>query len=58
MPVEGWDFPGSMAVPAREGPSWGYSGSSLERMATAHVALDIQTAGGEALGQILTYRRC
>jgi len=37
---------------SEERPSWGYSRIIAERMATAHVALDIQTGGGEVLAQI------
>jgi SAM-dependent methyltransferase len=52
VPVEGWDFPWFNGRASEERPSSGYSGIIVERMATAHVALDIQTGGGEVLAQI------
>jgi SAM-dependent methyltransferase len=52
VPVEGWDFSWFNGRASEERPSWGYSRIIAERMATAHVALDIQTGGGEVLAQI------
>jgi hypothetical protein len=52
VPVEGWDSSWFNGRASEERPSWGYSRIIVERMATAHVALDIQTGGGEVLAQI------
>jgi SAM-dependent methyltransferase len=51
-PVAGWDFSWFDGRATEERPSWGYSGLLAQRMRRARAALDIQTGGGEVLGQI------
>ena len=51
-PVAGWDFSWFDGRAAEERPSWGYSRLLAERMRYARAALDIQTGGGEVLGQV------
>jgi SAM-dependent methyltransferase len=53
VPVEGWDFSWFEGRATEERPSWGYSSMMAGRMADASAALDIQTGGGEVLGQVL-----
>ena len=51
-PVAGWDFSWFDGRATEERPPWGYSGLLAERMRRARAALDIQTGGGEVLGQV------
>jgi len=51
-PVAGWDFSWFDGRATEERPSWGYSGLLAQRMRRARAALDIQTGGGEVLGQV------
>jgi SAM-dependent methyltransferase len=51
-PVAGWDFSWFDGRATEERPSWGYSRLLAERMRYARAALDIQTGGGEVLGQV------
>ena len=51
-PVAGWDFSWFNGRATEERPSWGYSRLLAQRMRRARAALDIQTGGGEVLGQI------
>jgi hypothetical protein len=51
-PVAGWDFSWFDGRATEERPSWGYSRLLAERMRHARAALDIQTGGGEVLGQV------
>lgn len=50
--VDGWDFSWLDGRATEERPSWGYQRAMGERMATARVALDIQTGGGEVLAGV------
>jgi SAM-dependent methyltransferase len=52
IPVEGWDFSWFEGRATEERPTWGYSRMLADRMASATAALDVQTGGGEVLGQI------
>jgi hypothetical protein len=52
VPVAGWDFSWFAGRAAEDRPPRGYSLMLAQRMATAVAALDIQTGGGEVLGQI------
>jgi SAM-dependent methyltransferase len=52
VPVEGWDFSWFDGRATEERPSWAYARTMGERMATAMVALDVQTGGGEVLAGI------
>src|SRR4051794_13573720 len=52
VPVEGWDFSWFAGRATEERPSWGYARLIGERMASAGVALDVQTGGGEVLAGI------
>jgi len=52
VPVEGWDFSWFEGRATEERPSWAYARTMGERMATATVALDVQTGGGEVLAGI------
>ena len=51
-PVSGWDFSWFAGRATEERPSWGYSALLADRMGRARAALDVQTGGGEVLGQI------
>src|SRR5262249_7150512 len=51
-PWAGWDFSWFDGRATEERRSWGYSGLLAERMRRARAALDIQTGGGEVLGQV------
>ena len=51
-PVAGWDFSWFDGRATEERPSWGYSRLLAQRMRSARAALDIQTGGGEVLGQV------
>ena len=50
--VEGWDFSWFEGRATEERPPWGYARHMAERMAGADAALDIETGGGEVLGEI------
>jgi SAM-dependent methyltransferase len=52
VPVAGWDFSWFEGRATEDRPPWGYSRMLAERMAAAAAALDLQTGGGEVLGQI------
>jgi SAM-dependent methyltransferase len=52
VPVEGWDFSWFEGRATEERPAWGYSRLLADRMAVAVAGLDVQTGGGEVLGQI------
>ncbi|MGY0234369.1 class I SAM-dependent methyltransferase [Longispora urticae] len=54
VPVEGWDFSWFAGRATEERPPWGYARLLGARMATAAVALDLQTGGGEVLATIHT----
>ena len=51
-PVAGWDFSWFDGRATEERPLWGYSRLLAQRMRHARAALDIQTGGGEVLGQV------
>ena len=51
-PIEGWDFGWLNGRATEERPSWGYSGLLAERTRNLSSMLDIQTGGGELLGQL------
>jgi len=55
VPVEGWAFWFNGRA-SEERPSPGHSRIIAERMATAHVALDIQTGGDEVLAEFRPHR--
>lgn len=50
--VDGWDFSWLDGRATEERPPWGYQRMMGERMASASVALDIQTGGGEVLAGV------
>ena len=50
--VEGWDFSWFEGRATEERPPWAYARHMAERMAGADAALDIETGGGEVLGEI------
>jgi len=50
--VSGWDFSWLAGRASEERPSWGYARAMGVRMAGAHVALDVQTGGGEVLAGV------
>lgn len=50
--VDGWDFSWLDNRATEQRPPWGYQRLIGERMATATVALDIQTGGGEVLAGV------
>ncbi|MFL6119046.1 class I SAM-dependent methyltransferase [Actinophytocola sp.] len=52
VPVDGWDFSWLDGRATEERPPWGYQRLMGERMATATVALDLQTGGGEVLAGV------
>jgi hypothetical protein len=51
-PIEGWDFSWFDGRATEERPSWGYSRLLAERARHALSLLDLQTGGGELLGQL------
>ena len=51
-PAEGWDFDWFAGRATEERPAWGYSRLLGEQMASAKVALDVQTGGGEVLAAV------
>jgi SAM-dependent methyltransferase len=52
--VAGWDFSWLAGRATEQRPSWGYQRAMGDRMERAHVALDIQTGGGEVLAGVTT----
>lgn len=50
--VDGWDFSWLDGRATEERPPWGYQRGMAERMASATVALDVQTGGGEVLAGV------
>jgi SAM-dependent methyltransferase len=52
VPVAGWDFSWFEGRATEERPTWEYSRLLTARMGGATAGLDIQTGGGEVLGQI------
>ena len=50
-PVDGWDFSWLDGRATEERPSWGYQRLMSHRLAEASAACDIDTGGGEVLGQ-------
>ena len=54
-PVAGWDFSWLDGRAREERPSWGYQALMSQRLASASVALDLQTGGGEVLGGATTF---
>jgi SAM-dependent methyltransferase len=51
-PIEGWDFSWLDGRATEERPSWGYSRLLAERAKDVSSMLDIETGGGELLGQL------
>jgi SAM-dependent methyltransferase len=51
-PIEGWDFSWLDGRATEERPSWGYSRLLAERAKDVSSMLDLQTGGGELLGQL------
>ena len=51
-PIEGWDFSWLNGRATEERPSWGYSRLLAERAQDVSSLLDLQTGGGELLGQL------
>jgi len=51
-PIEGWDFSWLDGRATEERPSWGYSRLLAERATDVSSLLDLQTGGGELLGQL------
>jgi len=51
-PIDGWDFSWLEGRATEERPSWRYSARLAERAAAVSSLLDIQTGGGELLGQL------
>ena len=51
-PIEGWDFSWLNGRATEERPSWGYSSLLVERAKDVSSLLDLQTGGGELLGQL------
>ncbi len=51
-PIEGWDFSWLHGRATEERPSWGYSRLLAERARDAASLLDLQTGGGEVLGEL------
>ena len=51
-PIEGWDFSWLRGRATEERPSWGYSRLLAERAKDVPTLLDLQTGGGELLGQL------
>lgn len=53
-PVDGWGFSWLEGRATEERPSWGYARQLVRRVAAATAVLDIQTGGGEVLGEVLS----
>lgn len=51
-PIDGWDFSWLSGRATEERPSWGYSRLLVERARDVLSLLDLQTGGGELLGQL------
>lgn len=49
--VSGWDFSWLEGRATEERPPWGYARRLADRLNTASASLDIQTGGGEVLGE-------
>ena len=49
--VEGWDFSWLHGRATEERPPWGYARNLAGRLSRARVAVDLQTGGGEVLGE-------
>lgn len=49
--VTGWDFSWLQGRATEERPPWGYAGELSRRLRGASASLDVQTGGGEVLGQ-------
>lgn len=54
-PVDGWDFSWLDGRASEQRPSWGYQRAVSRRLASASVALDAQTGGGEVLAGVDRY---
>jgi SAM-dependent methyltransferase len=55
VPVEGWDFSWLEGRASEERPPWAYARSLAGRLAGARASLDLQTGGGEVLGEAGAY---
>jgi hypothetical protein len=53
--VEGWDFSWLNGRATEERPPWGYARKLAGRLGRARVAVDLQTGGGEVLGEASVY---
>src|SRR5580693_7381385 len=51
-PIEGWDFSWLDGRATEERPSWGYHRLLAERAKDVSSLLDLQTGGGELLGEL------
>lgn len=49
--VSGWDFSWLDGRATEERPPWGYARVLGQRLASASASLDLQTSGGEVLGE-------
>ncbi len=49
--VDGWGFAPLEGRATEERPAWGYAGLLADAVATVEVAIDLDTGGGEVLGQ-------
>ncbi len=49
--VSGWGFDWLAGRASEERPPWGYARSLAQRLASVHSALDLDTGGGEVLGE-------
>jgi len=56
-PVDGWDFSWLAGRASEERPGWGYARLLADRLTRARASLDLQTGGGEVLGEAGTYPR-
>lgn len=55
--VDGWDFSWLDGRATEERPPWGYVRALVPRVAAAVALLDVQTGGGEVLGEVLDAAR-
>lgn len=53
--VSGWDFGWLDGRASEERPPWGYARLLAQRLATVDSALDLDTGGGEVLGEALSF---
>jgi SAM-dependent methyltransferase len=53
--VDGWDFSWLAGRATEERPIWGYARNVADRLTRARASLDLQTGGGEVLGEAGTY---